>query len=314
MGEDPTRRALLGLGRDLGLGLSLGAGLLGTTALAQPPDDFASDDRRRNRLTAQVRIADAPPLTFAIDTAANSSVIAGDLLDDIPHRPYNRVIMHTLVGAEPVDTVRVDRMRSGALDVEDVRLAVGDRVGMQGLDGLLGSELLLGRRLVLNFRRRTEARIVHSLMRPPKRLLTDDLGTRLITPLEQRFRSLVMVEARLGRSFATAIVDSGATMTMMNEAAALVARAQPIETLSGETTVLIQSPTGRSTPARLAMAPLMSFADARVARLPVLVGDFHTFDQWGLADQPALLLGVDVLGLFDSVSIDLRRREFVVTV
>lgn len=314
MGDDRTRRALLGLGRDLGLGLSLGAGLLGTTALAQPPDDFASDDRRRNRLTVQVRIAEGPDLTFAIDTAANSSVIAADLLEHIPHRPHGRITMHTLVGAESVDTVRVDSVRSGVLDADDVRLAVGDRAAMQGLDGLLGSELLLGRRLVLDFRRRVEARIAYSSMRSPSRLLTDDPGTRLITPLERRFRSLMMIEARLGRSFATAIVDSGATMTMMNEAAALAGRAQPITTLSGEATILIQSPTGRSTPARLAMTPLMSFADAQIARLPVLVGDFHTFDQWGLAGQPALLLGVDVLGLFDSVSIDLRRREFVVTV
>lgn len=314
MGDDRTRRALLGLGRDLGLGLSLGAELLGSTALAQPPDDFASDDRRRDRLTAQVRIGDGPPLTFAIDTAANSSVIAADLLRRVPHRPHDRIVMHTLVGAEAVDTIRVERLRSGVLDAEDVRLAVGDRAGMQGLDGLLGSELLLGRRLVLDFRRRVEARIVHSSTRSPRRLLTSAPGTRLITPLQPRFHSLMMIEARLGGDIATAIVDSGATMTMMNEAAARAARVQPIATLSGETTVLIQSPTGRSTPARLALTPRLSFADARIARLPVLVGDFHTFRQWGLADQPALLLGVDVLGLFDSVSIDLRRREFVVTV
>ena len=314
MGEDRTRRALLGQGLDFGLGLGMGMGLIGTTAAAQPAPDFAAEDRRRNRLTVPVRIDEQVGLTFAVDTAANSSMIASDLLDRMPHSPAGRVVMHTLVEAETVDTVRVARFRSGALDLAEVRLAVGVREAMEGLDGLLGSELLLGRKLVLDFRRRVEARIVHSSARAPSRLIGVDRGVRLITPLKRRFRSLTMIEVRLGGARATAIVDSGATMSLINEAAALAGRAQPLVTPQGETMIQVQSPTGRTTLARLALLPRLEFAGARIVRLPVLVSDFHTFAQWDLADRPAILLGVDALGLFHSVSIDLDKREFAVTV
>jgi len=314
MGEDRTRRALLGQGLNLGLGLSLGMGLIATAAAAQPAQDFATDDRQRNRLTVPVRIGAGPALSFAVDTAANSSVIAADLLAATPHTPTGRVVMHTLVEAETVDTVQVERLRSGALDLSPVRLAVGDREAMEGLDGLLGSELLLGRRLVLNFRRRVEAQILRSQTRMPTRLIGGEPGTRLITPLECRFRSLMMIEAQMGRARATAIVDSGATLTLINEAAALAGRARPLVTPDGEAEIRVQSPTGRAMMARLALLPRLDFASATIADLPVLVSDFHTFSQWGLANKPALLLGVDALGLFDSISIDLSRREFSASV
>ena len=51
-----------------------------------------------------------------------------------------------------------------------------------------------------------------------------------------------------------------------------------------------------------------------ISRVPVLVGDLHTFDIWGAADRPAMLMGVDILGLFDSVMIDLKRGEFTLKV
>lgn len=313
MGEDRTRRALIGQGLAVGFCPSLGGAPWQSDAAQQPPQAFASSERKRNRLTAAVRIGDGLPLTFAIDTAANGSVIASDLLGLTPHRRTGPVVMHTLVAAETVETIRVSRFRSGVLDKRNVRLAVGDREGLEGLDGLLGSELLLGRRLVLDFKRRVEARIARSQIRSPSRLLVPEPGARLIAPIERRFSSLLMIPARLGGADATAIIDSGASMTMMNEAGALAGGVRPLATSEGVTVVSIQSPTGRTTPARLGLLPALGFADARIGRLPVLVGDFHTFSQWGLAGQPALLLGVDVLGLFESVSIDLRLREFIVT-
>ena len=110
-----------------------------------------------------------------------------------------------------------------------------------------------------------------------------------------------------------AIIDSGASMTTINNAAARAAGVTPLATATGETVTSIQSPTGATTPARLGLLPSLNFADAHISRLPVLVGDFHTFDEWGLSDTPAGLLGLDVLSLFETVSIDLRRRELRVT-
>jgi hypothetical protein len=39
----------------------------------------------------------------------------------------------------------------------------------------------------------------------------------------------------------------------------------------------------------------------------VVFGDYHVFSVWGLDRQPALLLGMDALGSFEGLVIDLKR-------
>ncbi len=57
--------------------------------------------------------------------------------------------------------------------------------------------------------------------------------------------------------------------------------------------------------------PALRLGGVRFSLVPILVGDLHTFTLWGLADTPAMLLGVDLLGLFHTVVIDLKRGELV---
>jgi hypothetical protein len=40
--------------------------------------------------------------------------------------------------------------------------------------------------------------------------------------------------------------------------------------------------------------------------------DFAIFDHWKMTDQPAMLIGMDVLGLLDTLIIDYRRKELQV--
>jgi hypothetical protein len=316
--QDRTRRALIQSGASLGLAAATGL-LAPGAALAQtselPPSDpaYIGDEHIRDRVTAGVCLAGGRELTFAIDSAANSSVLAEDLLDETPHRRIGRVVMHTLVGPESAEAIIVPRMQSGAVDVDDVRLAIGSREGLNGLDGLMGADVLADRKLVLKFGRGIVTRIERSRSLAPGRLRIQDPRNYLTVPVEARFSSLVMIRALFGADEGRAIIDSGASMTMINTVAARVAGVTPLATTTGETVTSIQSPTGATTPAQLGLLPSLSFADAHVSRLPVLVGDFHTFGEWGLADTPAGLLGLDVLSLFETVSIDLRRRELRVT-
>ncbi len=41
----------------------------------------------------------------------------------------------------------------------------------------------------------------------------------------------------------------------------------------------------------------------------VAFGNFHIFDVWGLSDEPALIIGMDVLGAMEALSIDFRLAE-----
>ena len=42
--------------------------------------------------------------------------------------------------------------------------------------------------------------------------------------------------------------------------------------------------------------------------------DFEIFEYWEMTDEPAMLIGMDVLGLVDTLIIDYRRRELQVKV
>ena len=41
----------------------------------------------------------------------------------------------------------------------------------------------------------------------------------------------------------------------------------------------------------------------------VTMGDMQIFEQWKLTSEPVLLIGMDTLGLLDTLIIDYRRRE-----
>lgn len=299
--------------------LALAGGLLlsltGAPARSQEAvPEFGTTGVNRGRATVPVRINDsAVPLRFAVDSAANCSVIASDLIAPLGLPFGHRLGMHTLVGREEVASVQAAKLRSDALTARDARLAVGDRQAMDGLDGLLGADLLVDHRLVLNFKGQARARIARS--RSDHRGFFDPVSpsSRLSTTPQQSFGSLLSIDARIGSTPGLAIIDSGAGVSVLNRAAAVAGRANLL-TLSGSSASRVQSPTGRTAPVDLMLLPSLGFAGVTVSRLPVMVGDLHTFDIWGVADRPAMLLGVDILGLFTSVAIDLKRGEFALTV
>ena len=59
----------------------------------------------------------------------------------------------------------------------------------------------------------------------------------------------------------------------------------------------------------LVFAPLIRFDNAEIAGVKITYGDFHVFKLWDLADRPALLVGMDVLGTVNTLIIDYGRRE-----
>lgn len=302
-GGDLTRRtmALSGL-------LTAGFAPMGRT---QDAPAFASGAERRGLLIAPVNLDDQGPYAFAIDSAANASVIAGDLAVRLGLADGGEVTMHTVVAQERAPTVLATRLRTGALDVRNARLVVANRQAMNGLDGLLGADLLAGLRLMLNFRRR--ARVSITLPRRHGAQSRNGMGWEGRAPIrgEMRFAGLLLIDALVRRLRCKAIVDTGAGTTIVNTALARRAAARPLDDADGTGLSQVVSPTGSTATGEIMLLPELQLGGLRVSRVPVLVGDFHTFSIWGLAEEPAMLLGVDVLGLFETVIIDLLRGELL---
>ncbi len=49
----------------------------------------------------------------------------------------------------------------------------------------------------------------------------------------------------------------------------------------------------------------------RLRQLPVTFADLHVFELWGLTEEPALVVGMDVLGTLERFIIDYRRKQFL---
>lgn len=298
--------------REMALAGLLTAGLTGPAAARdQETPAFRASNEQGGLLTVPVMINDQGPYAFAIDSAANTSVIAQDLALSLGLADAGNVTMHTLVASEPASTVRATRLLTGALDVQDVRLAVVSRAHMDGLDGMLGTDLLGALRLVLNFRGRTRVNVTRPRRRREQAPDGLRLNARAITTGEQRFNGLLLVDAMAGAVPCKVIIDTGARTTIINSPLALQAQAQPLFLPDGSSLTRVMSPTGSAALTEAMLLPRLQLGGIRLTRIPVLVADLHTFSIWGLTDRPAVLLGVDLLDLFRTVTIDLLRGELL---
>lgn len=311
--------------RDWGLGAISAAGSLVAPGLAPGAPQITSEPHPRavgddspprfdggGRLTVPVVINGRGPCMFAVDSAASASVISRELADELDLEAGGAARIHTLIGHEPVDLAIAARIRSGSVDVRNHRLVLATRAGL-GVDGLIGVDLLKGQRLHLNFRRR---RTFIGAGRPSPGGLLDRgrFTVRFHAPPAQRFADLLLIDVHRGALPVKAIIDTGAQVSVINTTMARAAGCRPIVLLDGSRERRVQSPTGLSAPATPMMLDLLQFGDITLRNLPVLVGDFHVFDLWNLNDRPAMLLGVDVMKLFERVVVDLRRAELVLQV
>lgn len=278
---------------------------------AQDPAVESSERLRGRRLSVPVFIGERGPFAFALDSAANASVISGDLAATLGLASAGTIGMHTLIAREVVETVRAPEVRSGNLHAPEVRLAIASRLGLDGADGLIGRDLLTDHRLVLRFRGEAFAAITRS-RRPGGGMLDPaPQTTRFRADAEERHRGLLMIDVRSGDASGKAIIDTGAAITIVNTAFAEAAGASPITLDDGARVARVSSPTGLSVTAVPMRLRMLHFAGVTLRETPVLVGDFHTFEIWGLSGRPAMLLGTDVLGQFQTVVIDLKRNELL---
>ncbi len=209
-----------------------------------------------------------------------------------------------------VDTVRARRLTSGSLDQRSVRLALGTRSGLDGVDGLIGTDVLAGYRLSLSFRSRARAILRRSRRAEGGFWDAERPQARFGASGDQAF-GLLSIAGQSGGIPLRGIIDTGAQVSLVNEALASRASTRPIVLDDGSRNARVTSPTGRSVVARPLMLRRLHFAGVSLTEIPVLAGDFHSFGFWGLGDTPAILLGVDILGLFETVVIDMKRGELV---
>ena len=58
--------------------------------------------------------------------------------------------------------------------------------------------------------------------------------------------------------------------------------------------------------------PSLALGEIMVRNAAMTFADFAIFEHWKMTREPAMLIGMDVLGLLDTLIIDYRRKELQV--
>jgi predicted aspartyl protease len=258
---------------------------------------------RIGRIWAPVLINGKGPFRLVLDTGSNSSVVNASVAAalGIPPRTENSVILRGVTGSSTVPVIAVDSLVAGELELRSKRLPiVSDAFG--GAEGVLGTEGLLDKRIVIDFRHDMIKIVRSHSQRAPEGFLT------IPVTIDQGL--LLVANVRIGSLRAKAIIDTGGQATLANTALrdALPRRVRPEDVLASEVigaTLDVQR-------GDLVLAPLISLGGLEIRQASVTAGDMYIFQYWQMTKQPALLIGMDILGRFDTLIIDYKRRELQV--
>lgn len=284
----------------------LAVALLALTASARAADDgpqYATPTTSDGigRVVAPVFVNGQGPYRFVVDTGANRSTLsprlARALAIDVARAPT--AIVHGVTGSEAAPYVRVGEMRLGKLARQGVDMPIVTNRIHASADGLLGADHIAGGRLIIDFKR---DRIELAASGPPPH------SSFFVMPAQMRFGRLPVVSVRVGRVVARAVIDTGAERSLGNPMLRAALRREHTR-LPSEGFTTVYGAVGPHAQAELILAPRLTLAGVQIDKLPILFADTHFFRFWQLENEPALLLGMDVLGQLDALVVDYRRRE-----
>lgn len=258
---------------------------------------------RIGRIWAPVVINGRGPFRLVLDTGASHSALTARVAEalGIPLDTGHTVMLRGATGSARVPVVPVETLEVGDLLMQPKRLPiVPDALG--GAEGILGTDGLENKRIHIDFRR-DRITIKRSRAEPA------DEGFIAI-PVKFIRGRIMVVEAHMGGIPTLAVIDTGGQATLGNVALrdALAERRKRMEMQTDQVigaTLDVQEGDRSTTPSLL-------MGGLRVTSGAMTFADFAIFEHWKMLDEPAMLIGMDVLGLLDTLIIDYRRRELQV--
>lgn len=255
-------------------------------------------------LTIKVMINEKGPFRFVVDTGADRSVIAEDIADALHLTRGHPVVVQGIVRALPAQSVPVAELRFGTNVRDNLVLPVLPRALLQA-DGYLGLDAIGSNRVVFDFKRQTLQ------IAPPLPATFLDTGAQKDSLIAAPGYDghLKAVACRVDGVAAIAFIDSGAEVTAGNEA--LRSELMKISSAyAGIRDIELTGITGGTSKGRVLRVETILFGNLEFSGCEIAVADLDVFRIWDLADAPALLIGLNFLREFQTVSIDYGRHEY----
>jgi predicted aspartyl protease len=249
------------------------------------------------RMTVAVKINDTGPYRFVVDSGADTTVVGQRIARALALPPGRPVILNAMTA-----TTRVERVLVGALTVGDTRvpnlelpvLAEADIGG----DGMIGIDALVEQRLMLDFEKRLIR--VEDATRPAPRY-----DGEIVVTARLRKGQLILTRARANGRQVSAVIDTGSEITIGNG----MLRDQLLRRGTHFTELEATGVTGVRIKLKIARVHELKLGPVVLSDVPIAFADVPPFKVFGLADQPAMLLGTDMMDAFRRVSLDFRARK-----
>lgn len=254
---------------------------------------------RIGRIWAPVLINGRGPFRLVLDTGASRSALSERVVADLGLPvEADAVRLRGVTGTSIASAVRLDSLEFGELSVEKTRVPIiADAFG--GADGVLGDEGLKDKRITIEF---LKDRI--SIMRSHR---TPAAPGHAIVPFKYAHNRGMRVQVQVGPVKAIGVIDTGAQVTVGNLALReALARRRGQRDEFDDVVIGVTEDIQTATRVRI---PNIVAGQMMVRNAEIRFSDLHIFEHWRLSSQPALLIGMDVIGTLDTLVIDYALGE-----
>ena len=252
------------------------------------------------RMTVPVNIDGKGPYHFIVDTGAERTVISRELARALDLGPGRKTVMHSMTEVREVPTVVIPTLEISTKTVRDIQAPALAEANL-GAVGMLGVDSLQSQRILFDFGKKT---MTITPSRRQEQRWSDDA---IVVTARRRFGHLVLVDASIEGEKVWVIIDTGAQVSVGNEA--LRAKLQAKHKLGRVVPVQLISVTGGVMTAQATAIKKLRIGGVDITDMPIAFADVHPFKKLELTRRPALLLGMDALQLFERVSVDFANRK-----
>ena len=250
------------------------------------------------RLSVEVLVNGRGPYRFIVDSGADTSVVGLRIARDLQLPLGTPAILNGMTSRDIVDRVKVDRLTMGPTTVTGLQLPALREDDLGG-EGMIGIDALVQQRLMMDF----ETRLIK----------VEDASVRYrpqpgeIVVTGRRYRGqLILTRVRAAGIPLDAVVDTGTQITIGN----LALRDRLLKRSRDKVfTVPVIGVTGVKVDLEVARIDDLQIGPITISGVPIAFADVPPFKLFGLSDQPALLLGTDLLEVFRRVSLDFKARK-----
>lgn len=250
------------------------------------------------RLSVDVDVNGRGPYRFIVDSGADTSVVGDRIAHDLQLPLGTPVVLDAMTGRNVVDRVKVAQLTVGSTILNNLELPALRDFDVGG-DGILGIDAMAGQRLMLDFQQ-------HLIKVEDARLPEHHEADEIVIIARRHRGQLILTHVKAAGYDLDAVIDTGSEVTIGN----LALRDKLIRGNADKfVTVPIVGVTGKQMNLQFARIGEVQLGPVTLRDVPMAFADVPPFKMFGLSDQPALLLGTDILQTFRRISLDFRSRK-----